>query len=62
MTNSDFLDRLQAEAKLQAKLHQDRWLPSQLDPVVTLIAQYPWQTLSVAAVVTSMVVRWLTHH
>lgn len=62
MTNPDFLERLQAEAQLQAKLHQDRWLPSQLDPLVTLIAQYPWQTLSVAAIVTSIIVRLLTHY
>lgn len=62
MTNSDFLERLQAEAQLQAKIHQDRWLPSQLDPVATLIAQYSWQTLIVAAVMTSIILRLLTHH
>lgn len=57
MPDSDFLERLQSEAQLQAKIHQERWLPPQLDPVATLIAQYAWQTLLVAAVITSILIK-----
>lgn len=60
MTDSDFLGRLEAEAQLQAKINHERWLPPQLDPLMTLIAQYAWQTLAVAAVVTSLLAHWAT--
>lgn len=62
MSNTDapFLSRLQSEAKLQSKLHRERWLPAQLDPLTTFIGQYSWQVLLVMALITSVLVEVFT--
>lgn len=49
MFEPDFLTKLQAEAKLQAKLHQHRVFPTQLDWLTSFIGRYPWQVLLVAS-------------
>ncbi len=54
----DFLQRLEAEASLQAQLHQRRVLPAQLDVVTSFIGRYSWQTLVVVSGITAAVLTW----
>ncbi|MGD9129399.1 MAG: hypothetical protein PVJ09_02855 [Candidatus Woesebacteria bacterium] len=51
--NKDFLKKLQEEARLQAKLEQEKLLPKQLDGVASLIATHPWQVISILALLTA---------
>lgn len=56
MTNRDtFLSQLKLEAKKQAKLHENRLLPRQLDGVTSLIGTYPWQALLLLSGMTALV-------
>ncbi len=59
MKQTDFLDRLQDEASLQARLHQHRLIPSQLDALTSFIGRYPWQVIGVLAGLTAWYVTWL---
>lgn len=54
MDNQTFLARLQAEATLQARLQQQRILPSQLDGLTTFIGRHSWQVLLFLALGTSL--------
>lgn len=57
------LEKLQAEAALQARLEQQRLLPVSLDAVTSLIGRYPWQVVLVISGSTALaveVVKWLT--
>lgn len=56
MFDQEFLVKLQAEAKLQARLHEQRILPHQVDWLTSLIGRYPWQVLLVASGLTAVVV------
>lgn len=49
-----FLAELQKEAEHQAKLHQTRVLPAQLDWLTSLVGRYPWQTLIVLSFFTAL--------
>lgn len=42
---SEFLKKLQTEAKLQAKLESKKILPSQLDWFTGFVGRYPWQVI-----------------
>jgi hypothetical protein len=56
--SSDFLKRLQSEASLQARLHQQRFLPAQLDVITSFIGRYPWQVVLVLSGLTAAGVTW----
>jgi hypothetical protein len=44
-TEKTFLLELQEQAKVQSKLEDVRFFPKLLDPVMSLIGNYPWQIL-----------------
>ncbi len=61
MTDSDltdFLDRLQTEADLQARLHQQRFIPARLDALTSFIGRYPWQVVLLLSGLTAAGVTW----
>jgi hypothetical protein len=43
MKKRQFLSTLQEQASQQAKLSQQRWLPSSVDWLTSLVGNYPWQ-------------------
>jgi hypothetical protein len=45
MKQKQFLDKLQAQAKLQSQIAQSSVMPHFLDRVNSLIGNYPWQFL-----------------
>jgi hypothetical protein len=57
MSNVDFLSKLQAEAKLQARLHQQRVLPTQVDWLTSLVGNYPWQFLIVLSGLVALFIK-----
>jgi len=56
MFDQVFLAKLQVEAKLQAKLHEQRLLPPQIDWLTSLIGRFPWQFLLVTSSLVAAVV------
>lgn len=52
--SEDFLQRLQEEANLQARLEQHRLLPPQIDWLTSLIGNYSWQLLLVGSGITAL--------
>lgn len=42
---SEFLEKLQTEAKLQSRLNTTRFFPPQLDKITSFIGKYPWQVI-----------------
>jgi len=59
MENSDFLSRLQAEATLQARLHDQRFFPPQLDVLTSFIGRQAWKVLVFLAIITSLSLEFL---
>lgn len=55
-----FLEKLQSEARLQAKLHARPFLPSQFDGMTSFIGRYPWQVLAVLSGLTAFGIEVLT--
>jgi len=54
--DTQFIAFLQRRASLQAKLHTQRVLPSQLDWLTSFVGRYSWQTLlGVSALVAAIV-------
>ena len=53
-TNNSFINTLQKEAKRQSPLSQSRFFPSPLDPVMTFVGNYPWQTILVLSGLTAI--------
>ncbi|MDA1080005.1 MAG: hypothetical protein O2840_04945 [bacterium] len=51
---SEFLQLLEQEAALQAKLEAKKLLPSQLDEVTAFIGRHTWQVLLIASGVTAL--------
>ncbi len=49
-----FLEKLQEQAQLQARLNSNRFLPTQLDSFTSFFGRYPWQVLLVASGITSL--------
>lgn len=61
VSQSEFLALLEKEAKYQAVLEKQRLLPKQLDGLARLVIQYPWQTVALAAALSSGLIelgRW----
>ncbi len=59
-SNSEFLLKLQAEAKAQKRLFSTRFFPPALDIVTSFIGRYSWQVILISSGVTSLVVEfWL---
>lgn len=56
--NTSFLDKLQSEAKLQARLQQRKIIPQQLDWLGNLVGRKPWQVLLIVSGMTALVI-WL---
>ncbi|HYD34897.1 MAG TPA: hypothetical protein VD999_02420 [Vitreimonas sp.] len=56
---ADFLGKLQAEAARQARLHEHRFFPPQLDFLTSFIGRYPWQTSGALALLTALVLELL---
>lgn len=52
----DFFGELEDLAKKQAKLHQERVLPKQLDWLTSLVGTYPWQTLVLVSGATAVLI------
>lgn len=48
-SQQQFLQRLQAQAKMQAGLQQSKILPPQIDELSSLIARHPWQIILLLA-------------
>ncbi|NCN06348.1 MAG: hypothetical protein GW946_00710 [Candidatus Pacebacteria bacterium] len=55
----DFLQILEKEASLQAKLEAKKLLPSQLDAVSSFIGRYTWQVLLFGSGVTALALECL---
>lgn len=55
-----FLEKLQEQARLQARLNTRRFLPQQLDLVTSFIGQYSWQVLLVLSGLTALAIEVLT--
>lgn len=58
--HEQFLNKLQAQAELQARLNNRRFLPEQLDEVTSFIGRYPWQVLLAVSGLTSLGIEVLT--
>lgn len=52
---SDFVKTLQQRALQQSKLHTNQIMPSPLRPLMTIIGDFPWQSLFVL----SFVIAWI---
>jgi hypothetical protein len=59
MKQTDFIVKLQAEAKLQAKLEQQRVLPKSLDFLTNFIAKYTWQVILFLSFITALILEKL---
>ena len=55
-----FLEKLQIEAHLQARLNTNRVLPTQLDGLSSFVGRYPWQVLLVLSGILSFGIEALT--
>ena len=53
-SQSSFLHKLQAEASLQARLHEHRFVPPQLDWLTSFIGRYAWQVILVLSLATAI--------
>lgn len=51
---SDFLVKLQSEAKLQSRLNTTRFFPPQLDGVTSFIGKHPWQVILAVSGLTAL--------
>jgi hypothetical protein len=58
-TQREFLQQLQSQAEKQAKLHDVRFIPAQLDGLTSLVGRYPWQTVFVLSGVTALLLEVL---
>ncbi|NCN51069.1 MAG: hypothetical protein GW762_04715 [Candidatus Pacebacteria bacterium] len=54
-TESEFLEKLHAEAAFQHELFSHRVLPSKVDVLTSFIGTHSWQTFLFLALVTSIV-------
>ncbi len=52
---SKLVQLLQKEAVNQQKLRESRIMPSGLDPLLRLIARYPWQMLIISSLIANLV-------
>lgn len=59
MHNKEFIERLQQEAAKQAALNRQRVFPKELDSLTSLVGNYPWQVLSILAVLTAVIMEFL---
>lgn len=50
-----FLEKLQYEAKLQARLEHHKVLPDFFGGLARFIGLYPWQTLLVSSALTALI-------
>jgi len=57
--NQTFLKELEAVAQQQAKLNQQRLLPSQLDWFGSLVGNFPWQVLLLASLITAVFLKFV---
>lgn len=53
---AEIISKLQAEAKAQARLEQSRVLPRQAGAAAHLISRYPWQSLLLASLATTLLI------
>lgn len=51
----EFLQKLQAEAVFQKKLHDYRLLPKKVDSITSFIGTHSWQVILVLSVLTAVV-------
>lgn len=58
--NQKFLEKLQEEARLQAKLNTRRFLPQQLDTLTSFVGNYPWQVILTASGLTALAIELMT--
>lgn len=49
--------KLQKEAKQQAKIEQQRILPKEVSGVARLINRYPWQTLLISSLLSTVLIK-----
>lgn len=59
MKTNNFLEKLEKEASLQAKLSTTRIFPSQLDALTSFIGRYPWQFVLVVSGMTAFAIELL---
>ncbi len=55
-----FLQKLQEQAELQARLNTHRFFPAQMDGITSFIGRYPWQVLLAVSGLTSLGIEVLT--
>jgi len=55
-----FLQQLQHQAEKQSKLHDIRFIPSQLDTITSLIGRYPWQVILALSGLSALVLKVIT--
>ncbi len=54
MVRRQFVEKLQKQAKVQSQLERKRILPRKVDSLTSLIARYPWQTLLLLSLLTTI--------
>jgi hypothetical protein len=59
MRQDDFITQLQEQAKFQARLHEQRFIPTHLDFITSFIGRYSWQVLIVTSGLTALVLELL---
>ncbi len=53
---AELISKLQIEAKTQARLEQSKILPKSADGIAHLISCYPWQSLLISSLATTLLI------
>jgi hypothetical protein len=56
-TQAQVIAKLQKEASRQAKIEQRHLLPKEVSSVAGLINRYPWQTLAISSLLTTIILK-----
>jgi len=57
--STDFLQQLQAEAKLQKKLHSSRIIPKAFDPITSFIGENSLFSLIIFSIISAVIIELL---
>jgi hypothetical protein len=61
ISSADFLSQLEEQAELQSRLHDQRIIPSQLDPFTAIIGNFPWQSLLILSGISATIFFVMRH-
>lgn len=57
LTNQNFIEKLEHEAAYQRRLTEHQILPTKLKGVGRLVILYPWQTLLISSLLTTILLK-----